>query len=872
MNANPSRFLLNIQQVDQTCLFELSWGQGQSLRTQLDYPASLTQAHQQWQQAYLSFYKKALRGKAVGSGTFGQAKVDWHARLVQAEAHLLYEFHRWLRQEPLYELRATLARAAIQAAGREPVDVFVVASPVDVARLPWEVWELGTEFGARERVRIVRSPATVRTAVTLPQRRTGRNRVLAILGDDTGLDFAADRAAITALTQIAEVVFVGWQPGHDLRTLKAEIVEAIADPRGWDVLLFAGHSNETLLTGGELAIAPGLALTLHELQQPLRMAMHQGLQFALFNSCYGLSVANTLVDWGMGQVAVMREPIHNQVAQEFLVRFLQELAQFHDTHAALLAAGQFLKLEKHLTYPSASLVPSLFRHPDAPPFRLRSVGWRQCWQCLRPTRWEAIAIAILAVISWQLPVQGWLLEQRLLMQALYRHATAQLPPTQPPTLIVQIDNESIRRANLADPQPMDRVYLSQLVRRVHALGANIIGIDYLLDRPQVGRDQQLSAAIAAAVQDQRQLVFATLVDRRGDPLAPLPSFAQPEWSLLGDITLFSYGDYLRYVSLLSPTNRDLDRVGLPYWLALLDALPQWDSNIAPRPPLPADSHNADPRNANPHSSDPETATGERWGDRLVAWVEHQTGHPFQQALTPRAEVSPLTNLSYGLGQVWLSPIFDFSLPPNRVYQALPAWQLLDPPAPGSPPFDPHHPPIVLIAAGGYGSAGITSPDEDNYIPSAATRYWRSYEPQTQRNRILTGGEAHAYAIHHFRYGHLVIPVPDFWMVLLAAIAGKAITRFWLPTLTPFSPGTSPGTSPGMSPGTSPSKTIRRRLQWGGMIAGVPLGFTWLSAQIFVSANLLIPIALPLATVGSYLVLARWPPGRSYPRSRQSSQP
>lgn len=847
MNASPSRFLLTIQQVDQTCLFELSWGQGQSLRTQLDYPSSLTQAHHEWQQAYLSFYKKALRGKAVGGGTFGTAKVDWHARLVQAEAHLLYEFHRWLRQEPLYELRGTLARAAIQAAGRDPVDVFVVASPMDVARLPWEVWELGTEFGARERVRIVRSPATVRTAATLPQRRTGRNRVLAILGDDTGLDFAADRAAITALTRIAEVVFVGWQPGRDTHALKAEIVQAIADPRGWDVLLFAGHSNETLLTGGELAIAPGLALTLHELQQPLRTAMGQGLQFALFNSCYGLSVANTLVDWGMGQVAVMREPIHNQVAQEFLVRFLQELAQFHDAHAALLAAGQFLKLEKHLTYPSASLVPSLFRHPDAPPFRLRAVGWRQCWQCWRPTRWEAIALTLLALISWQLPVQGWLLEQRLLMQALYRQVTAQLPPAEPLTLIVQIDNESIRRANLADPQPMDRVYLSQLVRRAHALGAQIIGIDYLLDRPQVGRDQQLSAAIAAAVQDQRQLVFATIVDRRGDTLAPLPSFAQPEWSLLGDITLFSYGDYLRYVSLLSPSNQDLDRVGLPYWLALLDALPQWNSETAPIPTVTSGS------GATP---------GTRWGDRLVSWVEQQTGQPFQRVLSNRAEVRPLTNLSYGLGQVWLSPIFDFSLPPNRVYQTLPAWQLLDPPASKSPPFDPHHPPIVLIAAGGYGSAGITSPDEDNYLPSAATRYWRSDEPQAQRNHILTGGEAHAYAIHHFRQGHLVIPVPDFWMVLLAAIAGKVIVQFWLPALQASGAATVP----------IPNPSIRRRVKLGGMIAGVVLGSTWLSAQIFVSAQLLIPITLPLATVGSYLVLVRWQPGRSHPQPRRLSQP
>jgi hypothetical protein len=34
---------------------------------------------------------------------------------------------------------------------------------------------------------------------------------LAILGDDTGLNFQADKQAVRSLCSIAEVEFVGWQ-------------------------------------------------------------------------------------------------------------------------------------------------------------------------------------------------------------------------------------------------------------------------------------------------------------------------------------------------------------------------------------------------------------------------------------------------------------------------------------------------------------------------------------------------------------------------------------------------------------------------------------------------------------------------------------
>ncbi|NEP29452.1 MAG: histidine kinase, partial [Moorea sp. SIO3I6] len=143
---------------------------------------------------------------------------------------------------------------------------------------------------------------------------------MAILGDEKGLDFEEDRKALAHLSKLADLKFIGWQPGKDSTSLKQEIVKEIANPRGWDILFFAGHSNETALTGGELHIAPDASLGINEIKLPLQQGIANGLKFAIFNSCNGISIAESLIALGLPQVAVMAEPIHNQVAQVFIVQ------------------------------------------------------------------------------------------------------------------------------------------------------------------------------------------------------------------------------------------------------------------------------------------------------------------------------------------------------------------------------------------------------------------------------------------------------------------------------------------------------------------------------------------------------------------------
>ncbi|MBD3883968.1 CHAT domain-containing protein [Phormidium tenue FACHB-886] len=433
------RFRLKVQRIEQSCLFELTWGQAQQLIATLNYSLLLAERYQDWHRIYLSFYKTAeppllstasptdvpLRGWTVAGGQLAPTAINWHSKLVEAEIKLLDEFHRWLRSAELFEIRATLARASQEVVSNrlhQTLDLFLTCSPIELARLPWEAWKIGADLATTGTIRIVRTPATIRSTVEPTLRRPrGRSRILAILGDETGLNFQTDREAVRSLAHLAEVKFVSWQPGQTVTEAKVQIRDAIVAEPGWDMLFFAGHSNETDIAGGELTIAPNVAITIRDIAPQLTVAKERGLQVAIFNSCSGLSIAESLIDLGFGQVVIMREPIHNDVAQEFLVQFLRGLADRQDMYESLLSACQFLRSEKNLIYPSAYLVPSLFCHPNGSRFRLASSQlqqWVRRLQSVLPTHLEAIAVAVGLALSLS-SAQAVGLNTQIWAQAIY---------------------------------------------------------------------------------------------------------------------------------------------------------------------------------------------------------------------------------------------------------------------------------------------------------------------------------------------------------------------------------------------------------------------------------------------------------------------
>ncbi len=133
----------------------------------------------------------------------------------------------------------------------------------------------------------------------------------------------------------------------------------------------------------------------------------------------------------------------------------------------------------------------------------------------------------------------------------------------------------------------------------------------------------------------------------------------------------------------------------------------------------------------------------------------------------------------------------------------------------------------MIAAGGYDEAGVAADGEDNFPVPAAIAYWRNQQTPANNSRIFSGGEAHAYMTHHYLTQRFVIPIPDFWLVLLAIPVGKGLSLLL-------------------------TQSFRRR--WFVMTGVSTLGLGLLSLQGYVTAGVLIPWLLPSATVGTYLVL------------------
>ncbi len=791
-------FNLKVQKVEQTCLFDLSWGQGQKLTAQVNYSATLTHLYKEWQQAYLYFYQSdQMRGRTVNGGVARLTVSDWHAELVKAETKLMYEFHQWLRSAELYDIRAQIARPSqeVTPGTIEPVQLFLTCAPIELDRFPWEAWELVHEFATTGAIQIIRAPINIKAeAGRAPQVKpiSRKTRILVILGDETGLNFQAERDALKGLLRVAEVEFVGWQPEQTPMQIIQNITSAIADQRGWDVLFFAGHSNETEMTGGELGIAPGVSISINEIATQLSAARKRGLQVAIFNSCSGLNIANSLIDLGFGQVVVMREPIHNRVAQEFLVQFLQNLAKHVDVYEALMGAKQYLRMEKSHTYPSSSLVPSLFCHPNAKLFRIPPFRWKQRLRASLPNVVEAIALATTVTLSSLVPVQDLMLDGRVYSQAVYRNLTQQIPTDEaPPVALVEIDSESIYRAGMTNSQlhPFNRSYIAKLVERLKNLNASVVGLDLVFDTPQTdppSGDKDLGKAVRSAVDTNMWLIFAA-DNQPGREVGTNENIGINKWNW----TLQGYvNTYPNFVELPEAGSNCRQACPIAYLMSLVQIAKQEVRGLP----------------------QPQTNRTTNLRAQLLDTVE--------QKHLPKGDLAALLARP-ALG---LQPIVDFSLPPAQVYTKIPAWKLVENPDINKFPLISKQ--VVLIAGGNDERLVFAPGQPDRANAPSATNYWTNQD-------WLTGGESLAYMTHHFLSRHLVVPIPDIWLIGVAIILSKiAVTTL-----------------------NHKSHVTKRRQQIIAGSVGAVVVYGIVGLQLYISAAVLLPWFLPSAVFLAYVLPA-----------------
>ncbi|MDZ7959846.1 MAG: CHASE2 domain-containing protein [Aulosira sp. DedQUE10] len=273
-------------------------------------------------------------------------------------SHILRaHFNTWLRSEDFRPIREKWLERLLPT---DQVRVILQAENSQLQRLPWHLWDLLERYPKAEIA--LSSPTYER----IPKARTPNKvvNILAIVGNSEGIDTNADLELLQQCRN-ADVCFL-VEP--QLKELTDHLWE-----KNWDILFFAGHSSSQGKDGtGRIYLNKTDSLTISELKYALKKAIERGLQLAIFNSCDGLGLAQELVDLQIPQMIIMREPVPDQVAHEFLKYLLGSFAGGEPLYQAVRQARERLQgLEDR--FPCATWLPVIFQNPAQPPMT---------WECL----------------------------------------------------------------------------------------------------------------------------------------------------------------------------------------------------------------------------------------------------------------------------------------------------------------------------------------------------------------------------------------------------------------------------------------------------------------------------------------------------------
>ena len=256
----------------------------------------------------------------------------------------------WFSQLPWRELRVRIEE---KTQPYEIIRVIIDTRNIFLKKLPWHLWQL---FHNRSHAEFALSANYA--PPTEPLKRPVK--ILAIFGGSQGLDLTSDKELIEKLKNGGAKVTWLEQPQ------KQKLNESLWNQH-WDILFFAGHSSsgEECRTG-QIQINDSESISLTLLRNALKTAVKNGLKLAIFNSCDGLGVADELIGVKVPQMIVMREPVPDAVARQFLKYFLEDFSQGNSLYIAVRNARQHLEWMEE-EFPCASWLPVICQNPAARP-------------------------------------------------------------------------------------------------------------------------------------------------------------------------------------------------------------------------------------------------------------------------------------------------------------------------------------------------------------------------------------------------------------------------------------------------------------------------------------------------------------------------
>ncbi len=445
---------------------------------------ALVQGYQAWRELYLALQYRfvwAPRIQMENEPTLTQVSQQQFEAL---SGELVRCLNAWLRTDAFRNIDQQLR---LHLMPEHRIRVMIETDCHAIWQLPWHLWQLFEDYPQAEV-----ALANLNYRPDAGQRQNSdKVRILAILGNATGIDVQRDRQTLEQLPD-AETVFL-------VEPQLAELHQHLWADQGWDILFFAGHSvSRQDGTSGTIAINQNSPLTIEQLRYGLKAAIAKGLQIAIFNSCDGLGLARAMADLAIPQLIVMREPVPDQVAQTFLTQFLQSFAGGQSLYLAVREAREKLQgLEDHFL--CASWLPVICQNPAAqpptwltlqghnlqsltpPPVRspVRSPHFPPALPSTAPpptvysTLRKAGTPALLITMVLMLARWTGILEPLELkaLDVLLRQRPAET--TDPRILVVEVTEADTQRYGY----PLTDGILAQTLRKLHALQPRVVGLD-----------------------------------------------------------------------------------------------------------------------------------------------------------------------------------------------------------------------------------------------------------------------------------------------------------------------------------------------------------------------------------------------------------
>jgi hypothetical protein len=303
--------------------------------------------YNKWQTAYQKSLKALSRLDVPETQITNISKSEFVKECHALAEDLKKQINLWLNCQ---QFRPIKERLLEQLTTTEKIRVIWQTEDNKIRRLPWHLWDF---FDRYTKAEIALSSLENQRINKLYHTKT-QIRILAILGNSTGIDVRKDREILEQLPD-TEVVFLVEPQRQELDK------QLWFQP--WDILFFAGHSSSQIDgSTGQISINQTDSISLKDLKNALKAAIAKGLQLAIFNSCDGLGLARELANLHIPQIIVMRETVPDLVAQEFLKHFLQIFSEGESLYLAVRQARERLQaLEDR--FPCATWLPVICQNP-----------------------------------------------------------------------------------------------------------------------------------------------------------------------------------------------------------------------------------------------------------------------------------------------------------------------------------------------------------------------------------------------------------------------------------------------------------------------------------------------------------------------------